>query len=85
MYMSLRMTKPTKWPSEDSDQPGLWLSLERTVKTLIRLGEAQVDLSFRWAHMLFCLFCHAAANMFYEFLRYSMFVQKLLSIHNFQG
>ena len=31
--------------------------------TLIRLGDAQADLSLRWAHMPFCWFCHEAAQM----------------------
>ena len=35
----------------------------RTVKTLIRLGDAQSDLSLRWAHKSFCWFCHAPAQM----------------------
>ena len=33
--------------SKDSDQP----------------GHAQADLSFRWAHMPFCWFCHDAAHI----------------------
>ena len=35
----------------------------RTAKTLIRLADAQADLSLRWAHMPFCWFCHEAAQM----------------------
>ena len=31
-------------------------------KTLIRLDDAQVDLSLRWAHRSFCWFCLAAAQ-----------------------
>ena len=40
--------------SEDSDQPGhpLWSDL----------ADAQADLSLRWVHMPFCLFCHEAAQ-----------------------
>ena len=33
--------------SEDSDQTG---------------GDAQADLSLRWAHMPFCWFCHEVAQ-----------------------
>ena len=36
--------------SEDSDQTG-------------RMPSAQADLSFRWAHMSFCWFCHVMAHM----------------------
>ena len=35
----------------------------RTAKTLIRLADAQADLSLRWAHMPFCWFCHEAAHI----------------------
>ena len=35
----------------------------RTEKTLIRLADAQVDLSLRWAHMPFRWFCHEAAHI----------------------
>ena len=37
----------------------------RTANTLIRSdwAKAQVDLSLRWAHMSFCLFCHEAARI----------------------
>ena len=38
-------------PSEDSDQP--WHSD----------ADAQADLSLRWAHMSFCLFCHDAPQL----------------------
>ena len=37
-------------PHEESLGP--WLPIERTVKTLIRLGQA--DLSLRWTHMSVC-------------------------------
>ena len=29
------------------------------------LGNAQADLSLRWAHMPFCWFCHEAAHLQY--------------------
>ena len=32
----------------------------RTAKTLIRLADAQADLSLCWAQMSFCWFSHAA-------------------------
>ena len=50
------------WASAQSDQSlccpheeslGPQLPIERTVKTLIRLGGAQADLSLRWAHTYF--------------------------------
>ena len=50
---------------------GPLLPSERTAKTLIRLVDAQPDLSLRWAHMLFCWFCHVAAHnikLVYELL-----------------
>ena len=63
------------WPSEDPDQPGRAPSLIRvfpmsfmgsffmqTAKTLMRL-DAQSDVNLCWAHMSFCWFCHAAAQM----------------------
>ena len=40
----------------------------RTAKTLIRLGDAQADLSLRWAHRSFWWFCHAAAYLRYKTL-----------------
>ena len=59
-------------PSEDSDQPGHSPSLIRVFAvrmkkpwvltyplcTQRRLWSAQAHLSLRWAHMLFCWFCH---------------------------
>ena len=33
-----------------------------TVKTLIRLGDAQTDPSLYWAHMPLCWLCHEAAH-----------------------
>ena len=41
-----------------------WLSLKQHVKTLIRLGDAQVDLNLRMAD---CWFCRAVAH--FVFLR----------------
>ena len=35
----------------------------RAAKTLIDWADAQADLSLRWAHMLFCWFCHEVAQM----------------------
>ena len=35
----------------------------RTAKTLIRLADAQADLSLRWAHMPCRWFCHEAAQI----------------------
>ena len=32
-------------------------------------ADAQADLSLRWAHMLFCWFCHALAQIFYFFTK----------------
>ena len=35
-------------------------------------GDAQADLSLRWAHMPFCWFCHVAAHLFlYSILKYT--------------
>ena len=31
--------------------------------------DAQADLSFRWAHMSFCWFCHAAAHLTFSLLQ----------------
>ena len=62
----------TSAPSEDSDQPGHPPSLigircqheERLGPQLpIVIADALVDLSLRWAHRSFCLFCSAAADM----------------------
>ena len=36
--------------------------IERTAKTLIRLGDAQAGLSLRWAQRSFCWFCHQVAQ-----------------------
>ena len=64
--------KMTSVPSEDSDQPGHPPSLislrcphEETLgpQLPIVMADALVDLSLRWAHRLFCLFCSAAAHM----------------------
>ena len=49
-------------PHEEALDP--CLSLGHTAKT--RLGDAQADLSLRWVHRSFCLFCHAAAPFFYH-------------------
>ena len=63
-------------PSEDSDQPGHLpshrcpheetlgplLPIESTVKT-DQTRDAQADVSVRWAHMSFCWFCLAAAQI----------------------
>ena len=61
--------KMTSAPSEDSDQPGHPPSLIRVFaeETLgpqlpIVMADALVDLSLRWAHRSFCLFCSAAAH-----------------------
>ena len=32
-------------------------------------ADAQADLSLRWVHMLFCWFCHDAAQFLVSFLR----------------
>ena len=62
----------TSAPSEDSDQPGHPPSLIRVCcpheETLgpqlpTVIADALVDLSLRWAHRSFCLFCSAAAHM----------------------
>ena len=72
LYLSRLTTKPTKWhvrpvktrinlASAQSDQSLLCpheLSLERTAKPLIRLG----DLSLRWAPRSFCWFCHEVTH-----------------------
>ena len=54
--------------------PGEWLSFRRFTSKLSwswswswsDWADAQADLSLRWAHMLFCWFCHDAAQMFYQ-------------------
>ena len=38
----------------------------RTVRTLIRLGDAQANLSLRWAHTPFCWFCHEATQFIFQ-------------------
>ena len=58
-------------PSEDSDQPGHPVFAVRLKSTWSsaqwRLWsdwiDAQADLSLRWAHMSFCWFCRAAAQI----------------------
>ena len=60
------------WASAQSDQ-SLHCALSgylrtqaffmRTVKTLIRLGWCQADLSLHWAHMPLCWFCHKAGHI----------------------
>ena len=50
-------------PSEDSDQ----LCTQWVVKDPSFLhANAHADLSFRWAHMPFCWFCHEAANFQFQ-------------------
>ena len=60
------------WASAQSDQSlrcphqetlGPQLPIERTAKTLIRLGGCQADLSLRWAQRPFCWFCHEVAHI----------------------
>ena len=50
-------------PHEETSSP--YLPIERTVKTLIRLGggQAQADLSIRWVPSSFFWFCHAVAHL----------------------
>ena len=45
---------------EESMDPQLLI--ECTAKTLIRMGDAQADLSLRWVNMPFCWFSHALAQ-----------------------
>ena len=45
-------------PSEDSDQPGHPPSLTRAFAV-------QADLSLRWAHIQFCRFCRALAQIYF--------------------
>ena len=59
----------TSAPSEDSDQPGhppglisLRCPHEETQLRIV-MTDALVDLSLRWAHRSFCLFCSAVAHM----------------------
>ena len=75
--MSRSMTKPTKWPVRPAktqislsicslrcpheEALGLELPIDRTAMTQIR--STQTDLSLCWAHMSFCWFCHAAAQI----------------------
>ena len=74
-----KSNKMTCSSSEYSDKPGHppnlipvitvcmkkpWVLItERTVKTLSDSIDAQYDLSLRWVHISFCLFCHALAQM----------------------
>ena len=77
-----KSNKMTCAPNEDSDKPGYLLSLVRVITVRMtkpcplsaqrRLWsdwmDAQADLSLRWAHRSFCVFCHASAQMVYETL-----------------
>ena len=57
---SQRITKPIICLHEERLGPKL--PIERTIKTLIRLGIALADLSLRWAQMPYYRFCHALAQ-----------------------
>ena len=68
-----KINKMISAPSEDSDQPGHPPSLIRVfavrsmgseVPSFLHSGQWRLwYLSFRWAHMLFCWFCHEAAQI----------------------
>ena len=69
---SLRRLR-SAWVSAQSDQslrcPHVetlchWLPIKRRAKTLIKLGDAQAELSVRWVHTSFCWFCYAAAHLY---------------------
>ena len=51
---AVRMNKPWAWSYPLSAQRRLWSDWS---------SAAQADLSLRWAHMSFCWFCHAVAQM----------------------
>ena len=59
---SAQSDQSLRYPHEEMFSP--WLSLKQHVKTLIRLGDAQVDLNLRMAD---CWFCRAVAH--FVFLR----------------
>ena len=50
-------------PSEDSDQSGHPLYSCGQWRLWSDWADAQAELSLRWAHMLFCWFCHAADQL----------------------
>ena len=80
-----KSNKMTCAPSDNSDQPRHRPSLIRVfnvahlVTTDSRLlhvdsedsdqTDSQFDLSFRWAHMIFCWFCHALAQFIMDIKR----------------
>ena len=73
-YISRFMTKPTKWsllPAKTQislDIHPVWSQSSMCAQWVGKdpsffHADVQADLSLRWAHMLFCWFCHEAAHI----------------------
>ena len=81
------------WSSAQSDQSfryphdeslGPQLPIERTAKTLIRLGRyAEGDPSLYWVHMPFCWFCHEAAHLYHKKVSPTMIFNNAWNNQNF--
>ena len=60
-WASAQSDQSLRCPHEESLDP--WLPFERTAKTLVRLADAQADLSLRWAHNHFVGFKMRRLNL----------------------
>ena len=59
-WAAAQSDQSTRCPHEEASGP--WLPIDRTAKTLIRLGGSQADLSLGLAHRSFCGFRHDPAQ-----------------------